>query len=288
MLGVVCLGTNTPFAKLAYQHGMTFTTLLLVRYTLTILILGATLRFRSIPLLQPAPVVRGALLPAVLLVGTSFGYHGSVQLIPLSLAVLVLYTMPAWTAIFGHLLGIERLTPVTAGAALIAVIGVGLTVGADFSRIAPAGIALALAGSICYSLMATAGRRSAAGTDTMLVNVYAAMLGAPLALLGGLLLGNLVLPSGPIVWASTVTSSALNILGYSLVLVGIQRTAPSRAGVTMTLEPLVTVMMSILMLGEPFSPMLAVGGSLVFGAILLVALQRRPAPPAETNQADAA
>lgn len=288
MAGVICLGTNAPFAKLAYQHGMTVTTLLLVRYTFTILILGTILKLRSIPIRQPAPVVRRALLPAFLLVGTSFGYLSSVQLIPLSLAVLILYTMAAWTTLFGHLLGIERLTPRSAIAALLAVTGVGLAVGVDFSRIAPIGVVLALAGSVCYALMATAGKRASAGIDTMLVNTYAAMVGLPLALFGGLLMGNHVLPSGVVVWAGTLASTGLYILGYSLVLVGIRHTPPSRAGVTMTLEPLVTVMISILMLGEPFSPMLALGGSLVFGAIMMVALQSKTERQAVGTEQDAA
>lgn len=277
IIGVICLGSNTPFAKLAYRHGMTVTTLLLVRYSLTVLILGALLRLRSIPLIQPPTVSRGALVSAVFLVGTSFGYLGSIQLLPLSLAVLILYTMAAWTVLFGHLFGMERLTPGKALAALLAVTGVGLSVGADFSRIAPLGLGLALGGSVCYSLVATAGKRASRLADPMLVNVYAAFLGAPAALSIGSLLGNLVMPTDPRVWGSTLTSSLLYILGFSLVLAGIQQTAPSRAGVTMTLEPLVTVLISIVMLGEPFTPAMAVGATLVLGAVILVAVQRSAA-----------
>jgi drug/metabolite transporter (DMT)-like permease len=253
---------------------MTPPTLLLVRYLVAAAAFGLALRLRSIPFSQPREVSRGAAAAAALLVATSFGYLSAAQLLPLSLAVLIVYLMAAWAVLFGHLLGLERLTPAKLAAALLAVAGVALTVGVDLSRLHTVGLLLALASSILFGLVTTAGKQASRLADPMLVNLYAALFGIPVAAGLGLLLGNHVLPAGAAVWMATLGSAFLYIVGFGLVLAGLQLTSPSRAGVTMTLEPIVTVLLSIFLLGEPATPVMLLGAVLVFLAVALIAVQQ--------------
>ena len=248
---------------------MTAPSLLLLRYCITIGVMGALLKVRGVPLQLPAGPRWGALLHAAFLVATSFGYLGSIQVAPLSLAVLILYTMTAWSILLGHYLGMDRLTAGKAVAALLAIVGVGFTVGVDFNRVSVAGLVLALGASVCYALVTTVGKWASSGSDPMMVNLYAGLMGAPLAAGAGLLMGNLVVPPGALALGATIASSALYLLGFSLVLAGLQLTLPSRASITMTLEPLITVLLSVLLVGEPLSTGIAIGGTLILMAVLL-------------------
>jgi drug/metabolite transporter (DMT)-like permease len=63
-------------------------------------------------------------------------------------------------------------------------------------------------------------------------------------------------------------------------LAGLARIGPTNAAMISTLEPVVTVALSALLLGETLQPVTLLGGSLILAAVLLLARDelRRGAP----------
>jgi drug/metabolite transporter (DMT)-like permease len=78
------------------------------------------------------------------------------------------------------------------------------------------------------------------------------------------------LPTGPTQWGVVVGIGVLGT-GVPLVLLyeGLGALQANRASVLGTAEPVTTVALGVLLLGEPLTPETAVGGALVLAGVLL-------------------
>lgn len=276
-LASVLLASNTTSAKFAYMGGLTAPTLLLVRYLLGAAAFSLLLRVRGLPLRHPGAVLRtfGAGLWILIV---SLLFLGSASRIPLSLAVVLVFTYPVWTVLVAHLMHMERITPRKIGAVAMAMTGIALSVGPDLSQLDPIGVIMAAGAGVTFGLVPTLGRRWSQGVDPMQVNLAVALMGIPATLVIGMATGTLAVPSGPALWLPTLGSGFLYVAGFALLLTGIPRTEPTRAAVTQTLEPLCTVTLAVALLNEPLRPIQVLGALLILSAVLTVALQRRIRP----------
>ncbi|MFZ5823501.1 MAG: DMT family transporter [Bacillota bacterium] len=268
------LATNTTMAKFSYMAGLTAPALLLIRYLIGSAAFSTLLRLRDLPIIPPA-AGRRTLGAAVIVLVPSLLFLGSASRIPLSLAVVLVFTYPVWTVLLAHLMKLEQITARKAGAVAIAITGIALTVGPDFSRLDPWGVGMAALGGISFGLIPTIARRMTRDVDPMQVNACVSFLGIPVTLALGLFTGGLTAPAGTGVWLTTLGSATFYIAGFALLLMGIPRTEPTRAAVTQTLEPLCTVILAMLILGEPLVAIQLVGAALILVAILTVAWRRK-------------
>jgi drug/metabolite transporter (DMT)-like permease len=77
------------------------------------------------------------------------------------------------------------------------------------------------------------------------------------------------------------------ILPIGTFLAGMRRVGPTAAALLSTLEPVFTVALAALVLGEGLSALQLLGGGLVLGAVVLLSLPGRAAPPALVTTVDA-
>lgn len=278
-LASVLLATNTTSAKFAYMGGLTAPTLLLVRYMVGALVFSSLLRLRGLPL-RPQGAGLRTLGAGVWILTVSLLFLGAASRIPLSLAVVLVFTYPVWTVLLAHLLHMERITPRKVGAVVLALVGIGLSVGPDLSRLDVLGVLMAAAAGITFGFVPTVGRRWSQGVDPMQVNLFVTFMGIPATVFIGLVSGTLAMPAGPALWLPTLGSALFYVTGFALLLTGIPRTEPIRASVTQTLEPLCTVFLAVAVLGEPLRPVQVLGALLILSAVLTVALQPKTRPAA--------
>lgn len=95
--------------------------------------------------------------------------------------------------------------------------------------------------------------------------------------------GRLALPPTVNGWAAGVAIAIIpTMIAISLFLAGLPRTGAARAALLSTLEPVVAVTLAVILLGDRFSLLQAVGGALVLVAVLLVQAAHlwRPGPQA--------
>ena len=64
------------------------------------------------------------------------------------------------------------------------------------------------------------------------------------------------------------------VAAITLYFAGLERIGPTRASTLSTLEPLVTVMLAAIVLGERIAPMQIAGGALILAAVVLLARAR--------------
>lgn len=137
-----------------------------------------------------------------------------------------------------------------------------------------------------YFLAVQAARRTA---GAMRVTFWATLLGAPLLLIVALALGEDVIPAGPAGWAACVAMGVMHVFGQGGVAWALGKLPASVTAVTILIQPVVVGLLGWWIFGETLTPIQALGGALVLGAIVLAQRSRRAktVQAAETEPQDA-
>jgi drug/metabolite transporter (DMT)-like permease len=222
------------------------------------------------------------LLGAIGYGGQAFSFFTALTLAPAGLVALLLYLHPALVALLAAALLHERLTPVKLVALAIALAGMVLTIAPALTtpESVPAGagvvsgIVFAIAAAVFYSLYIIAGawlgRRVDAFPVSTVVIASAAVLFTAAALVRGPRW-----PQAPEGWVAVVAIALLStVAAVTLYFAGLKLIGPTRASTLSTLEPLVTVTLAALVLGERIAPVQMAGGALILAAVVLLARSR--------------
>jgi len=260
-------------ARIAYATGVDVTTLLALRFGIAagILLVVALARDETWP--------RGRTLAVLVALG-AFGYGGqaltfftALTLAPAGLVALLLYLYPALVAILSAALLHERLSAAKLGALAIALAGTFMTV-SPASSARPLGIALGIAAAAIYAVYIVAGSRltGRVAPQTMATIVIAA---AGAVFVAATFARGPTWPGTPIGWLAVIGIALVStVAAIVLFFAGLARVGPTRASVLSTVEPLCTVLLAAVFLGEAIAPLQLVGGALILGAVVLLAQAR--------------
>jgi drug/metabolite transporter (DMT)-like permease len=278
-------GAMGIFGKLAYDAGVGVLTLLLVRFVLAALMLGAANALR-----RPRLPGRRGLLMAVGLGAIGYAaqsglYFSALTRMGAGITALVLYLYPCLVTLGAVALGRDRLDRVRVASLLLAFVGLALVVfvGAP-ARIDAVGVALALGAAVAYTgYILVSDTIASDRLDPLALSGFVCAGAAGSFALTSALSGEVSFSFDPIGWlwlgAIAVVSTVLAIV---LFFGGLARVGPSRTSIVSTIEPLVTVGLAALVFGEGLSATQLAGGLLVLGSVLLLQTPGRH-PPAATS-----
>jgi drug/metabolite transporter (DMT)-like permease len=271
-------GALPIFARLAYAAGVDLYGVLVPRFALGAAVLAL------IAVTRGARWPRGRSLLAVLAMGAlgytgqSFLYFSALKHADASLVALLLYSFPFIVAVLAAAFLGERLDAARIGALLLASAGLAMTVGGGSGT--PLGIVLALGAALVYSVYIVVGTRVLRDVDPLAgAAVICAGAAASYSLLAGL--GALAgegprLPSTAGGWLPVISLALVSTaLAIAAFFAGLRRLGATLTSVISTLEPVVSVSLAALVLGERIGPLQAVGGAIVVGTAAWLAL--RPA-----------
>jgi drug/metabolite transporter (DMT)-like permease len=264
---------NTVCARIAFDAGANATTGNAARSAFAAVAFGLLLLLRrGAPRLSWRQRLAAAAL-AVPVALSSFGYLGAVQYIPVSTAVLVVYTYPIWVGLIARLIRGESLGGARVVAIALAFAGVAIALDVHASAMPDArGLALAALAAIGMASMVLGSSRLVRDIHPVAVNFYLSSAATGIfAVL--LLVGDPHLPH-----------SALGQLGFAGLLVtfplaqlallaAVDRAGPVVTAVAMNLEPLITIGLAVLLLGEHVSILQLGGAVLVVAAIAIMRRQ---------------
>jgi Predicted permease, DMT superfamily len=269
-------GTIGVFGEAAARAGLPLSTLLPLRFALaTVVVAGvAVLRGWSLP-----PTRRGraaTLALGVVYTLLTLSYFVSLRYLTAGLATIVLYTYPSMVVGLGAVVLDEPVTPRRVVALGLATAGVALVVSTGAGGADPAGVALALAAAACYAAY-TAGSRSVVPSASPPGVMLGVLVGTTLSMgVYGVLDGGLALPATTDGWGLVAGIVVLSTVAPHLLFYeGVSRLEAGRVGVVSTAEPVVTVALGALLLGERVTVAVVVGGALVLGGVVLVHGDRR-------------
>ena len=279
MLGVwlvvasaVCFGLAPIGAKLAYAGGSEPVTLIGVRFSFNVAAVLVLVVLGRHKFALPARAVAASLLLGVLLAAEGVSYLAAIQFIPVSLAVVIVFTFPLQVGLVSALIGHERLSLARGAALVTAFLGVVLAVGVVIDSVDWRGVALAAATGSGISVTAITTSRLMRNHDAVTLTFYMTLGAALSALLAVLLWRGFVWPVTATGWlgaAITVVTFAAAITFYFL---GLARIGAVRASILANLEPVVTICAAVIVLAERPTLVQLLGAAMIIGAIFFLHL----------------
>ena len=265
-------GVMPVLAKVAYDDGAEPLGVLAVRFALAAALLLAIARVRREPLPRGRSAATLVTLGAVGYVGMSLCYFFALERISAGLTALLLYFYPALVVVLGALVLRRRPRPTVLACVAVATLGTVLTIGPvqggqTFGVVLGLGSALVYATYILVSSrvhgvgpFATAATVMTAGSLVVVALAAATRPQLPTSGAAWLALAGVALVGG--VLAVSTFFAALALLG------------PTDTAVVSTVEPVVSIAVAALVLGERLGPVQVAGGAVVLAAVAVLARLR--------------
>lgn len=267
--------TLSILAKFAFAAGLSLPVMLGLRFS------GAAGVLFLVLLLRRTQVWLGWSRIGMLLAMGGIGYAGQstlyfngLQRVPASLSSVLLYVYPAFVALLGWAVGGRRPNRSTVAALAIALAGVVLTAGGGRSGLGgidPLGAVFLMASAAWYAVYIVTSHRVVPQGGALVATFWIAS-GAGVSFLTAAAIGaELRAPVGltelGLVAAMSLFSTVLPLTTF---LAGMARVGPTAAALLSTLEPVFTVGLAALFLGETLSLRQVVGAAFVLAAIVLL------------------
>lgn len=271
LVSAACFGTLAIFGKVAEDVGLDTTTLLTYRFLLGTILIWVGLVLWGKARVLPRPERRTA-LGLGLLYGVFTGfYFWGLLFIPAGLTGLVFYTYPVYVYVLAVWLLGESVSRYKLGALVVALGGVALIVGGDLGNVDALGVGLILVAALGIAGYIVGSRAALGSIDSDILAGTALVATTAFFLVFGVASGRLGRPVGIDQWL--VVSGIASIgtaLPIFLYLTALDRIQASHASVLGTAEPLVTVILGIVLLGEALSPVLVLGGGLILTGVVVI------------------
>lgn len=280
-VGAVAFSGKAIIVKLAYRYGVDAVTLIMYRMLFALPLFAAMAWWAG----RGKPRLTRRDWAGVLGLGFSGYYLASfldfagLAYITASFERLILYLNPTLVLLFGWLLYRYRPTRQQVLGMAVSYCGVLLVFGHEFETGAggSSGAAAAWGALLCFgSAVSYAGYLVYSGEFVKrLGSLRLVGLATSVACLLCILQFLLLRPLGAaqvapqVIWLSVLNASACTAVPVLLVMMAIERIGPALAAQTGMIGPLSTIVMSVLILGEPFTAWIAAGTVLVIAGIFV-------------------
>jgi len=210
---------------------------------------------------------------------SNYLYYLAIQKTNVATAIILQYTAPILVLLYMVVRGLQRATAQRVGAVVLSVLGSALAIGvigAGGFRLNPIGVAAALLAAVSFAFYNIAGHGILASYDRWIVILYTTFSASAFWLI--------VNPPWKLVaahysgtqWGFLAVFAVVSMLApFSLYFSGLQNLEPTRAIVVSCLEPVFSIVLAAVLLGEALRPVQAVGIVIVLVAIVIVQLPER-------------
>jgi drug/metabolite transporter (DMT)-like permease len=258
------------------------------RTTLSLLVLLPVLLIRrgAPALLVPSrDLIRFLLIGVLGVAASNYLYYLAIQRTNVATAIILQYTAPVWVLLYTVLSGGYKPSLRRSAAVGLAVMGCALAVGFVGSgglRLDPVGVTAALLAAFSFAFYNVAGHSVLGRYDRWKVLLW--------VLLSAATFWSFVNPPWKIwaahysggQWGFMLIFSLVSVLGpFSCYFAGLQHLEPTRAVVVSCLEPVFSILIAAVALGELLRPLQTVGIVVVLIAIVVIQWPEREAGQAE-------
>ncbi|MCC9597236.1 MULTISPECIES: DMT family transporter [unclassified Rubrivivax] len=279
--GSVAFSGKAIIAKLAYRHGVDAITLVMYRmlFALPLFMAIAWWAGRGKPALTRRDwgVVLGLGFSGYYLAST-LDFAG-LQYISASLERLILYLNPTLVLFLGVVFFRQRVSWRQLAALAVSYAGVLLVFGHEVTLSGPQtalGAALVFGSAVSYAIYLVASGAEVRRLGAMRLTGLASCVACVLCIAQFLVLRPLsaaeVAPA--VLWLSVLNATACTVAPVLMVMMAIERIGPTLTAQTGMIGPLSTILMGVVLLGEPFNGWIVAGTALVLAGITLLARAR--------------
>jgi drug/metabolite transporter (DMT)-like permease len=261
-------------SRLVFLAGADVLTLSTIRGLAGLVFMIAWLRVTPSPVPHTPRARWIALGMGVLFAGLVFGIFKAIEIVEVPIAILTYFVYPLFTGIFAALLRLERLSWRGATAALVAFLGLTLTVGAHPGKLALAGLAFAVGAACCRTAVLLITRAALRDSDPRLTTWYTLVSSTAIFVAASLLTWTWNAPQTTIGWLALIGVTITTTVATLALFISTNRIGPFRSALIMNLEPLLATILSALFLGEVITPIQALGGAIMLAALVAFQLRR--------------
>jgi drug/metabolite transporter (DMT)-like permease len=279
LISAAGFGTIAILAKLAYAGGMTVAQLLSLRFllatigvfVLSCIVGGSPFKIKTSK--QIALLVMGGGCYGL----QSFFFFTALRHLSASLVELLLYVYPVFVVVASWFFFGRSIDKQILAVLVTSLVGVALLAG-GFSLSGSAAVLLALAAPLCYTIYLLAAEPMIRGEGALPAGTFV-MAGAALFWLVVVLdRHEFMLPSDIRSWSVLLALAIVpSMVAIPLLLAAIARIGGQRVALISTLEPVVTLVLAFIFLGERLMWPQIVGALLVLGSITVLLWPSRPA-----------
>ncbi len=271
VISAAAFGSLGILGRFAYADGLDAITLLFIRFSVAAVLMASLLILRRERLPRGSTMGWLVGMGAIGYVGQSYCYLTAVKYASPGLVALLLYLYPIIVALLSIAILHEKVTRAKILALCLALTGIALIVRPEGGQLP--GILLALAAAGIYSVYIIVGTRvmkqvTAIQSSTVLFASAGITFGLLMAIKGP------QLPRSEAGWLAIILIILFpTLIAVVCFLVGLARIGATNAAMLSTLEPVVTVLLAYWLLGDQLKGISLLGGGLVLGAVLLLAVQ---------------
>ena len=286
-LGAVAFSGKAIIVKLAYRHGVDAVTLIMLRmlFALPFFLAMSWWASRPTPQRRPVPLMRQDMLG---IAGLGFtGYYlasfldfAGLQYITASLERLILYLNPTLVLLLGWVLFGRRIGRRQAAGMVISYGGVLLVFGHEVTlqgADAALGAVLVFLSAVSYALYLFYSGEMVQRLGSMRLVGLATSVACALCIVQFVVLRPLgtVLEVAPeVLWLSVINATLCTVVPVMMVMMAIERIGSGLAAQVGMVGPMSTMIMGVVLLGEPFTAWLAVGTLLVIAGVFVCSRAR--------------
>ncbi|MFP6749472.1 MAG: DMT family transporter [Alphaproteobacteria bacterium] len=266
---------NVTLSRMAYDAGGNIHALNLSRTLVLLICLALWLRMAGRPMGLPPRARLASLGLGLLLVAEMYSLLGAIILIPVGLAIVVMYCYPLLIAAWSWIRGTEKPTAVSLVAMMAAFGGIVLALGAPLGGLDWRGVGLAFGAALGMVGLLLVGERVMAAQDKRVVMLHMTVMAGVVMVVLSVTVADLTWPQGSVGWLAFIGSCLFFAAATISLFTAVQMIGPLRTAIIDNSSPIWAVSFAYLLLGEILSGKQIIGAALVVVALIVLQIAQR-------------
>ncbi len=273
VISAIGFGVMPILAKLAYRGGANAVTTLWLRFTFAALILLYYIKDRKLSLKLNKIQIKYMLVVGLLSSLTSVLLFSSYNYISTGMATTIIYCYPVIVMVLSVIIYKEKLKPIKIICLLFTLIGMFIMMDINSSIYSNKGLFMVIGAALCYAVyIIAASNKNLVNIDSYVTTFYISVISGVIGLITGVASNELVFHISFYGLISIVVLAFIStIVALKAFIQGVKMIGASNAAIFSTLEPIVSLILGILILGEPVNTRIIIGSILIIGAMILLA-----------------
>lgn len=266
----VAFACNNAFAVLAFNGGATPLTTVTVRNVIALAALALLLKASRARIALPRRERWIAMGIGILTGGVAFCLMSAFDLIAVGLAVLIFYLYPIITGLGAWAIGQEKLSRGLIAGLVGGFAGLALALEFAGSGSSGPGLALAAAAAIFMATVVLVSARVLEAGNSRAVTVHMHISASAMFIALSLAMGEFALPETARGWTGFLAVSLFYTIAVACFFAAISRIGGVRASLVMNLEPVATIALGFVLLGQILTARQLLGAAVVLAAVTAV------------------